>query len=210
MKKLGLGPKMILSFLVAIAGSVVICGVITYSRTKNVLNSNMQLTSEQTLESALNSLQTYEKTISLPVDLLYTGVLNLIAFVLFKTNKTVTDEGLEEEYDSDEDKYEQLLRRRKAIEELAATLDDEKEPAGQEYHGEKMDQDEDTVSEHMDRHEGSSQVAGLDVDIEEDNFDLPEETVEEERELTLEELMQELEAATREMQKQNPPEEVKK
>lgn len=46
MKKLGLGPKMILSFLVAIAGSVVICGVITYSRTKNVLNSNMQLTSE--------------------------------------------------------------------------------------------------------------------------------------------------------------------
>ena len=147
---------------------------------------------------------------SLPVDLLYTGVLNLIAFVLFKTNKTVTDEGLEEEYDSDEDKYEQLLRRRKAIEELAATLDDEKEPAGQEYHGEKMDQDEDTVSEHMDRHEGSSQVAGLDVDIEEDNFDLPEETVEEERELTLEELMQELEAATREMQKQNPPEEVKK
>lgn len=55
MKKLGLGPKMILSFLVAIAGSVVICGVITYSRTKNVLNSNMQLTSEQTLESALNS-----------------------------------------------------------------------------------------------------------------------------------------------------------
>ena len=122
----------------------------------------------------------------------------------------VTDEGLEEEYDSDEDKYEQLLRRRKAIEELAATLDDEKEPAGQEYHGEKMDQDEDTVSEHMDRHEGSSQVAGLDVDIEEDNFDLPEETVEEERELTLEELMQELEAATREMQKQNPPEEVKK
>ena len=147
---------------------------------------------------------------SLPVDLLYTGVLNLIAFVLFKTNKTVTDEGLEEEYDSDEDKYEQLLRRRKAIEELAATLDDEKEPAGQEYHGEKMDQDEDTVSEHMDRHEGSSQVAGLDGDIEEDNFDLLEETVEEERELTLEELMQELEAATREMQKQNPPEEVKK
>ena len=53
----------------AIAGSVVICGLITYSRTKNVLNSNMQLTSEQTLESALNSLQTYEKTISLPEEL---------------------------------------------------------------------------------------------------------------------------------------------
>ena len=35
-----------------------------------MLNSNMQLTSEQTLSSAMTSLQTYEKTISLPVDLL--------------------------------------------------------------------------------------------------------------------------------------------
>lgn len=69
-KKLGLGPKMILSFLIAIAGSILICGLITYNRTKSVLNSNMLLTSEQTLDSALTSLQTYEKTISLPVDLL--------------------------------------------------------------------------------------------------------------------------------------------
>lgn len=35
-----------------------------------MLNSNMQLTSEQTLNSAMTSLQTYEKTISIPVDLL--------------------------------------------------------------------------------------------------------------------------------------------
>lgn len=69
-KKLGLGPKMILSFLIAIAGSILICGIITYNRTKSVLNSNMTLTSQQTLDSALTSLQTYEKTISLPVDLL--------------------------------------------------------------------------------------------------------------------------------------------
>ena len=69
-KKLGLGPKMILSFLIAIAGSILICGLITYNRTKSVLNSNMLLTREQTLDSALTSLQTYEKTISLPVDLL--------------------------------------------------------------------------------------------------------------------------------------------
>ena len=34
---------------------------------------------------------------SLPVDLAYTGILNLIAFVLFKKDKTVKDEGLEEE-----------------------------------------------------------------------------------------------------------------
>lgn len=70
MKKLGLGPKMILSFLIAIAGSILICGVITYNRTESVLNDNMKLTSEQTLNSALTSLQTFEKTISLPVDLL--------------------------------------------------------------------------------------------------------------------------------------------
>lgn len=69
-KRLGLGPKMILSFLVAIAGSILICGLITYTRTEDALNSNMSLTSEQTLNSALSSLQTYEKTISLPVDLL--------------------------------------------------------------------------------------------------------------------------------------------
>ena len=47
---------------------------------------------------------------SLPVDLLYTGVLNLIAFILIKKDKTVRDEGLEEEYDSEYDEYELLLR----------------------------------------------------------------------------------------------------
>lgn len=69
-KKISLGAKMILSFLIAIAGSVIICGGITFNRTEKVLEKNMQLTSEQTLSSALDSLQTYEKTISLPVDLL--------------------------------------------------------------------------------------------------------------------------------------------
>lgn len=70
MKKLGIGAKMILCFIVAIAGSVLICGSITYMKTQKALNENMQLTSEQTLSSALASLQIYEKTISLPVDLL--------------------------------------------------------------------------------------------------------------------------------------------
>ena len=69
-KKIGLGTKMILCFIVAIVGSILICGVLTYNRSKSVLNENMKLSSEQTLESALSSLQTYEKTISLPVDLL--------------------------------------------------------------------------------------------------------------------------------------------
>lgn len=60
-----------------------------------------------------------------PVDWLYTGVLNLMTFLLFKKEKNVKDEGLEDEYDSDEQKYETLLKRRQAIEELAATLEQE-------------------------------------------------------------------------------------
>jgi len=46
------------------------CALLTHSKVESVLNSNMQLTSEQTLNSAMTSLQTYEKTISIPVDLL--------------------------------------------------------------------------------------------------------------------------------------------
>lgn len=60
-----------------------------------------------------------------PIDWLYTNALNLIGFILFKKERTVRDEGPEEEYDSDEDQFESLLRRRKAIEELAATDTDD-------------------------------------------------------------------------------------
>lgn len=56
--------------MAAILGSVLICALLTHSKVESVLNSNMQLTSEQKLNSAMTSLQTYEKTISIPVDLL--------------------------------------------------------------------------------------------------------------------------------------------
>lgn len=56
--------------MAAILGSVLICALLTHSKVESVLNSNMQLTSEQTLNSAMTSLQTYEKTISILVDLL--------------------------------------------------------------------------------------------------------------------------------------------
>lgn len=69
-KKTSLSAKLIAAFMVAILGSVLICALLTHSKVKSVLNSNMQLTSEQTLSSAMTSLQTYEKTISIPVDLL--------------------------------------------------------------------------------------------------------------------------------------------
>ena len=61
---------------------------------------------------------------SKPVSFLYGGVLNLLTFILFKRERQVQDEGLEDEYDED-DRYEIILKRKKAIEELAATLDEE-------------------------------------------------------------------------------------
>ena len=61
---------------------------------------------------------------SMPVSFLYNGVLRLITFIFFKKDNEVRDEGLEDEYDED-DRYEILASRKKAIEELAATLDDE-------------------------------------------------------------------------------------
>ena len=69
-KKTSLSAKLIAAFMAAILGSVLICALLTHSKVESVLNSNMQLTSEQTLNSAMISLQTYEKTISIPVDLL--------------------------------------------------------------------------------------------------------------------------------------------
>ena len=133
---------------------------------------------------------------SLPVDLAYTGILNLIAFILFKKDKTVKDEGLEEEYDSDDDKYE-MLRRKRAIEELAATLETGNEQ--QKSHTQTIDLDEESGGTDTDRQEGFSQVAGYELDIEEDNMDdMPAEELEEaEREMSLEELIEELEATTR-------------
>ena len=61
---------------------------------------------------------------SKPVSFLYGGVLNLLTFILFKRERQVQDEGLEDEYDED-DRYEIIMKRKKAIEELAATLDEE-------------------------------------------------------------------------------------
>ena len=69
-KKTSLSAKLIAAFMAANLGSVLICALLTHSKVESVLNSNMQLTSEQTLNSAMTSLQTYEKTISIPVDLL--------------------------------------------------------------------------------------------------------------------------------------------
>ena len=69
-KKTSLSAKLIAAFMAAILGSVLICALLTHSKVESVLISNMQLTSEQRLNSAMTSLQSYETTISIPVDLL--------------------------------------------------------------------------------------------------------------------------------------------
>ena len=66
---------------------------------------------------------------SAPVSFIYNGILKLLTFILFKKEKQVQEEGLEEEYD-EEDDYEIMRKRKKAIEELAATLEEETEDAG--------------------------------------------------------------------------------
>ena len=61
---------------------------------------------------------------SAPVSFIYNGMLNLLIFIFFKREKQVQDEGLEDEYDEDEH-YEIIRKRKKAIEELAATMEEE-------------------------------------------------------------------------------------
>ena len=57
-----------------------------------------------------------------------------------------------------------------------------------------------------DNHEGFSNVAGMELDIEEDNLDdIPDELIKEEEELSLEDLIQELEAATRKAENKDLP-----
>lgn len=84
-----------------------------------------------------------------PIDWIYTGCLNLLSFILFRKENKVKDEGLEDEYDSEEKKYEILRKRRQAIEELAATLETEqKSEFSQQFDIElKKEQDKETVDE---------------------------------------------------------------
>ncbi|MFR5407515.1 MAG: fucose 4-O-acetylase, partial [Blautia faecis] len=74
---------------------------------------------------------------SLPVDWIYTNIMGLITFILFKREKKVEDEGLEDEYDNEEeDRFAVLAQRRMAIEELAATWDTSFDTEEKEEHEE--------------------------------------------------------------------------
>ena len=63
-----------------------------------------------------------------PVNWLYNMALSLLTFLLFRREKKVEDEGLEDEYDDDDDaeaRFAIRAERRKAIEKLAAAADTE-------------------------------------------------------------------------------------
>ena len=129
---------------------------------------------------------------SMPVDWLYTSILNLIGFLIFKKDRTVADEGLEEEYDSDEDQFEQLRRRRAVIDELADTL---KKP---DLEKEQIDMEVPELEPDIFEGEPEEQYQ---EEIEEDNVN-PEQEKEflEEEVRSLEELIRELEMTTNRMQ----------
>ena len=77
------------------------------------------------------------------MDWVYTNVTGLITFILFKREKKVEDEGLEDEYDSEEeDRFAVLAQRRMAIEELAATWDTSFDAEEKEDHEDHKDHEE--------------------------------------------------------------------
>ncbi len=68
--KVSIKTKLIVYFFVVILISTSFCGWLVNSRVTNMFESNMKLTSEQTLTEALHNFQTYLKTLSIPVDLI--------------------------------------------------------------------------------------------------------------------------------------------
>ena len=70
MRKLGVINKLLLLFCVAIIISSFAISTVTYNLSKNILDSNVQLTSSQTLNESANALTLYLKSLSQQVDLL--------------------------------------------------------------------------------------------------------------------------------------------
>lgn len=70
MKRTTIRSKLIVYFLVVIIISMTLSAVLVNSSVTSVLENNMKLTSQQTLEETLKGFQIYLKTLSVPVDLL--------------------------------------------------------------------------------------------------------------------------------------------
>lgn len=95
MKKLGVIHKLLVLFCVAIIVSSLAISTVTYNLSKNILDSNTQLTSSQTLTESANALTIYLKSLSQQVDLLTrkNELKNL-------ENPDIIEENLKSVYDS--------------------------------------------------------------------------------------------------------------
>ena len=70
MKKTKFSVKLVTYFVIVVFFSLAICTLLMRSKMKTTLEENMQLTSKQTMEEAINEFQQYMKTLSLPVDIM--------------------------------------------------------------------------------------------------------------------------------------------
>ncbi len=68
--KLSIRNKLIAYFMLAVLAATIISGALVNVRVKGMLETNIKLTSQQTLTESLANFQTYLKTLSIPVDLL--------------------------------------------------------------------------------------------------------------------------------------------
>lgn len=70
MKKTKFSIKLILYFFVVVLAVLLVSSLLMHNKTETILEDNMQLTSQQTMEAAVNEFQRYMKTLSLPIDLM--------------------------------------------------------------------------------------------------------------------------------------------
>ena len=70
MKKTSFSIKLVCYIVVVSMAALAISTLMISSRTISIMEDNMQLTSEQTMNEAVSGFQRYMKTISLPIDLI--------------------------------------------------------------------------------------------------------------------------------------------
>ena len=70
MKKSKFSFKLVIYFVIVVFFALTICTLLMRSKMKSTLEQNMQLTSQQTMDEAINEFQRYTKTLSLPIDIM--------------------------------------------------------------------------------------------------------------------------------------------
>lgn len=70
MKKSKFSFKLVIYFVIVVFFALTMCTLLMRSKMKSTLEQNMQLTSQQTMDEAINEFQRYTKTLSLPIDIM--------------------------------------------------------------------------------------------------------------------------------------------